>query len=165
MPTNNTAALEHLLTQIEAAIPDYKKINPAISSSNIGWHINHALLVLIGIIDTTSKSNPKDYSWSFNYRRLVIFTKNKIPRGVAKAPNSVIPKDDCTKESLSELLIKANNKLAEIHQMDSKLFFKHPGLGNMKLKQTLQFLAIHTKHHLEIIEDIKREERKVKSEE
>ncbi len=154
MNSINTSALEKLLTQMEAAIPNFEAINVSISSSNIGWHINHSLLVFIGIIDTTSKSNPKDYNWSFNLKRLVIFTKNKIPRGVAKAPNSVIPKDDYTVESLSGLLTVAKNKLADLHQMDPKQFFKHPGLGNLKFKQMIQFLAIHTRHHLEIIWEI-----------
>ncbi len=156
----NTSALEKILTQMEETIPDFEKINPSISSSNIGWHINHSLLVFIGIIDTTSKSDPKDYTWSFNLKRLVVFTKNKIPRGVAKAPKSVIPKDDYTIESLSELITTAKNKLAELHRMDPKLFFKHPGLGNLKFKQMIKFLAIHSRHHLEIIWDVQKSKNK-----
>lgn len=154
MNSTKTVNLNKLLAQLEQAIPHFEKINPSISVSNIGWHINHALLVFIGIINTTAKSNPKDYKWSFSLKRLVIFTKNKIPRGVAKAPKSVIPKEDYTLESLSILFGTAKDKLEELNKMDHQLFFKHPSLGNLRFKQMIKFLAIHTKHHLDIIQDI-----------
>jgi hypothetical protein len=159
MNSINTIELNKIISQLELAIPDFEKINPSISNSNVGWHIEHALLVLNGIIETTSKSNPNDYTWSFNFKRLVVFTKNKIPRGVAKAPKSVIPKGDYTAEHLSELLNVSKNKLEDLQNMDPKLFFKHPGLGNLKFKQMVKFLAIHTKHHLDIIHDIIKSEK------
>jgi hypothetical protein len=33
-------------------------------------------------------------------------------------------------------------------------YFTHPFFGDLTLNQTINFLEIHTKHHLEIIEDI-----------
>jgi len=35
-------------------------------------------------------------------------------------------------------------------------YFEHPFFGKLKLKQTINFLEIHTMHHLDIIEDIKK---------
>lgn len=151
--------LEKLIAQLELAIPNFEKMNPAISKSNIGWHIDHALMVLIGIIDTTSKSDPVAYKWEFNFRRLVVMGRRKIPRGKAKAPKSVQPKGDYTKESLKEKIAKAKSKLEELKLLPSNKYFAHPGLGNMKLKQTIKFLEIHTGHHVSIIEEIEESEK------
>jgi hypothetical protein len=159
MNTINTSKLMKQLAQLEQVIPNAEKKNQLISNANVGWHIGHTLMVLNGIIETTSNSDPNDYKWSFNFKRVVVFTRNKIPRGVAKAPKSVNPKDDFTQESLSKLLSDAKVKLEELHTMDQRFFFKHPSLGNLKFKQMIQFLAIHTKHHLDIIHDILKSEK------
>jgi hypothetical protein len=150
--------LDILINQLEASIPKFEKYSATISKSNIGWHIDHALMVLIGIIDTTSKSDPSIYKWEFNFKRFVVMARRKIPRGKAKAPKSVIPKGDYNLDSLKNKIAIAKSKLEELMQMPSNKYFPHPGLGNMKLKQTIKFLEIHTSHHLRIIEEIGRSE-------
>lgn len=80
--------------------------------------------------------------------------RKKIPRGKAKAPKSVQPKSDYTLESLQEKLLKTRSKIAELQLLSKDHYFQHPGLGNMKLKQMIKFLEIHTRHHLKIIHDI-----------
>jgi hypothetical protein len=154
MQQHPTTELDHLLDQFATAIPQFEKTNLAISNSNIGWHIDHSLLVISGIIDTTAKSDPKNYRWSFNFKRLIVMGRNKIPRGKAKAPKSVQPKNDYTLESLQEKLLKTRSKISELQLLSKDHYFEHPGLGNMKLNQTIRFLSIHTRHHLKIIQDI-----------
>jgi hypothetical protein len=154
MNTFNTSELKDLLSQLEISIPHATKLDQSISSSNVGWHIEHSLMVFNGIIDTISKSDPKDYKGSFNIKRLVVFTKKKIPRGIAKAPKTVLPKGDFTIELLNSYLENAKIKLDQIKNLDPKQFFDHPIFGNIRLKQTIKFLAIHTNHHLDIIKDI-----------
>ena len=111
-------------------------------------------MVLVGIIDTTAKSDPSKYKWEFNLRRFVVMTRRKIPRGKATAPKSVQPLGDYTKETLLHKISKAKLKLEELKQFSVDKYFPHPGLGNMKLKQMIKFLEIHTMHHLRIIEEI-----------
>ena len=36
-------------------------------------------------------SDPAQYAYSFNFKRLIAFTLKKFPRGVAKAPRQVRP--------------------------------------------------------------------------
>lgn len=155
MQHHPTTELDHLLDQLATAIPQFEKTNLAISNSNIGWHIDHSLLVISGIIDTTAKSDPENYRWSFNLKRWIVMGRKKIPRGKAKAPKSVQPKNDYTLESLQERLLKTRSKISELQLLRKDHYFEHPGLGNMKLNQTIRFLSIHTRHHLEIIQEIK----------
>ncbi len=154
----NTSKLTSRLSQLEFAIPKFEKFDSSISNSNIGWHIEHSLLVFNGIIETLSKSNPKDYTWKLNFKRIVVFAKRKIPRGIAKAPKVVIPKENYSIESLLQHIEKTKIKLEELRKLNPKQFFNHPGFGNLRLKKTIQFLEIHTQHHLEIIADIERGE-------
>jgi hypothetical protein len=44
--------------------------------------------------------------------------------------------------------------LLELEHLDAKSNFMHPYFGQLNLKQTKKFLALHTKHHLKIIDDI-----------
>jgi hypothetical protein len=147
-------SLEKLVSLLEKKIPYFEKLNLSVSSSNIGWHIDHTLMVLNGVIDTTSNSNPKNFKWKFNTRRIVLMFQKKIPRGKAKAPKSVQPKGDYNFESLTKTIAIAKSKIVELRKLPNDKYFEHPGLGNMKLKQTIKFLEIHTSHHLRIIEEI-----------
>jgi len=97
-----TEKLNQFLDQLASAIPQFERLNPSISNSNIGWHIEHALMVINGIVETTAKSDPNQFRWSFNYRRWWVMLLNKIPRGKAKAPKSVLPKTGYTLESLQK---------------------------------------------------------------
>jgi hypothetical protein len=146
--------LNNLLIQLESTVPQFEKLNQEISKSNVGWHIEHSLLTLNAIIDFLPNSNPKEYKWKFNFIRIVILTIKKIPRGKGKAPKVVQPKENYTLESLNNHLSVTKEKIKELKLMSSDRFFIHPYFGKIKLKQTINFLEIHTKHHLDIINDI-----------
>lgn len=146
--------LSVLLSQLESHIVDYEKTNVAISRSSIGWHIDHSLMVINGIIDQLKKSNPEQYKWQFNWIRIFIQIINKIPRGKGKAPKAVQPSESSSIEILNSKLQIANDSIIELENLEPNNYFKHPYFGNLNLKTTIWFLELHTKHHLEIIEDI-----------
>jgi len=77
--------------------------------------------------------------------KIIVFTRKKIPRGRAKSPKIVIPK------KYDELSLEKDCKNSII---DKDKYFKHPYFGDLKLDKAIQFLEIHTNHHLEIIHDI-----------
>ncbi len=148
--------MHNLLEQIkelESTIPNQEDYNPEISKSNVGWHIEHILLTNKMIIEAVEKSNPADYTWSFKLSRIVVFTMNKIPRGKAKAPKVVFPKT-YDEQTLLEHLKIVTEKIQGLENMSSDKYFDHPYFGNLRLNKTIKFLEIHTKHHLEIINDI-----------
>jgi hypothetical protein len=141
------------IKELESKIPNQEDYNPEISKSNVGWHIEHILLTNKMIIEAVEKSNPADYTWSFKLPRIVVFTMNKIPRGRAKAPKVVVPKT-YDEQTLLEHLKIVTLKIQGLENMSSDKYFDHPYFGNLRLNKTIKFLEIHTKHHLEIINDI-----------
>ena len=82
-----------LINELETKIPQSEKINTTVSGGSVGWHIHHSLLVGLNIIQAVEKSDAENYRWKFNMRKTLIYTLNKIPRGKAKAPESVRPKE------------------------------------------------------------------------
>ena len=141
------------LLEIETKIEQQELVNKDISSSSVGWHIEHTLLVINRIIDSLQKSNPDEYKWEFNFWRLVIFNTKIIPRGRARSPKGVMPKK-YSHDSLKLHLQEVREKIRLLHDMSSGKFFKHPYFGKLSLKNAKVFMEIHTDHHLKIINDI-----------
>ena len=147
--------LKSLLDKLESHIVNFEKMNPAISTSSVGWQIDHSFLVINNVIDAIKKSNPNDYKWKFNKNRFLVQTiLRKIPRGRVRAPKMVQPSEENTFEHLKSQLKITRNNIAGLASLESKNYFTHPFMGDLNLKATIDFLELHTKHHLKIIEDI-----------
>lgn len=142
------------IDQLEKKIILHEKINLAVSQASIGWHIEHILLVINGIVAQLKNSNPNQYKWRFNLSRLYIQTINKIPRGKGKAPKAVQPIETTSTDGLIAKLQLAKTNITEMESLDPKCYFVHPYFGNLNIKKSIWFIKIHTKHHLKIIEDI-----------
>ena len=147
--------LQSIITQLESHIPDFEKTNLTVSTSTIGWQIEHSLLVINKVVSEIKKSNPSDYKWKFNKNRFLVQTiLRKIPRGRVRAPKTVQPSEEITLEHLKSQLEITRNNLAGLQSLEAKNYFTHPFLGDLNLKTTIDFLGLHTKHHLKIIQDI-----------
>ncbi|WP_396159017.1 DUF1569 domain-containing protein [Flavobacterium sp.] len=147
--------LKSVLDELESHIIDFEKTNVAVSQSSIGWHIDHSLIVINSIVAQLKNSNPQEYKWKFNWKRTYIQTINKFPRGKGKAPKAVQPTETSSIEVLNSKLEIANKRIIELENLESNNFFMHPYFGNLNLKTSIWLLELHTKHHLEIIKDIK----------
>lgn len=146
--------LQNLLLQLENHIPNLEKTNTRVSNSTIGWQIDHCLLVINGVISQVEISNPNEFKSKFNFNRVIVFITGKIPRGKIRAPKVVTPIDVATLEDLKAKIEIAKSNVSKLNNLPRNSYFKHPFLSDLNLKQTERFLAIHTKHHLKIIEDI-----------
>jgi DinB superfamily len=146
--------LTKFLPEFEQYIAQHDQQNTAISAGSVGWHIEHTLLVLNGVTNGLKYSDPKAYKWSFDFKRIVVLTMGKIPRGRGKAPSATQPKETPSQDSLNELLQKVAKKLKDLDTLEPNHNFNHPVFGQLNTKQTVRFLAIHTQHHLDIIKDI-----------
>lgn len=147
--------LETLLQVLETKIPLQSKLQPSVSASSIGWHIEHTLLAINKIMDATKNSDASTYKFVFKPFKYIVYLTGKIPRGKAKNPKAVEPAffDENT---LKTHFAQTKNNMEQLVELDKNKYFKHPYFGNLKLKDTIRFLEIHTSHHLKIINDIQR---------
>ena len=146
--------LHNLLLQLESHIPNFDKTNSRISNSTIGWQIDHCLLVINGVIKQLEISNPTEFQSKFNLPKFLILTFKKIPRGKARAPKIVRPEGDINRETLAASISKVRENLIGWKALDKNANFPHPFFGVLNKKETENFLVLHTKHHLMIINDI-----------
>lgn len=146
--------LNNLLDELESYIANHDKINNPVSEAPVGWHLDHILLVINGIVGQLQKSNPDEYKWQFNWKRTLIKTINTIPRGKGKAPKSVTPVEVTSIEQLKNNLEIARINSELLNTFHPKSYFYHPYFGDLNLKTATWFLKLHTKHHLKIINDI-----------
>ncbi len=131
--------------------------NPTISSAPVGWHIDHTLKVINYIYDELESSDTANYSPSPNPVLEYVLKKKKIERGRVHSSKEVMPPENITAEELITQLEEAKIKVIKIRMLEENQFITHHMLGQMKRAQAVKFLKIHTRHHLEIIEDILRE--------
>lgn len=143
-----------LMEKLESKVPFHGLMALQISEASVGWHIAHSLLTLNSIIDALTKSNPQEYKSAFDIRRSVVMLLGKFPRGRIKAPKAVRPSSDINLESLQQGIHGTTEKIKILEQLSPHHYFKHPFLGDFKLKPAIKFMAVHTNHHLHIINDI-----------
>jgi len=147
--------LQNLISQLESKISQFETTNLAVSGGSVGWHIEHSLKTIDQIVTACKNSNPSDYQWHFNFKRFLIMSiAKKIPRGKARAPKIVRPEGDISLETLVLSLEKVKENLKNWESLDKNAHFPHPFFGVLNKKETENFLVLHTKHHLMIINDI-----------
>ena len=145
--------LHKQLDELESFIPQLDVRNEAISASTVGWQIEHDLLVISSVIEGVKRSDPASYKWRFKPLKYVILWRGVILRGKVGAPKVVTP-GEITPESLQAHIALCRQRLAELEQVRNDHYFTHPFFGDLKKKETLRFLYVHTEHHLKIIKDI-----------
>jgi hypothetical protein len=145
--------IEQRLQKLHTFIKDADRVNSSVSSANVGWHIEHSLLVIIKMISALTASDPAQYKWKFNLARAMVFTINKFPRGRGKAPDPVNPKQ-IERTDFDALFSKTREKIEELKKEDPNKFYEHNIFGVLNKKNTFVLLDIHTNHHIQIIEDV-----------
>ncbi len=147
--------LHKLLDQLQSDISSFDKVNLAVSSGSVGWHIAHSLKTIDQIVTACKNSNPTEYQWHFNFKRFLFLSiAKKFPRGKARAPKIVRPEGDISQETLTLSLENVRENLRNWDSFDKNVHFPHPYFGVLNKKETENFLVLHNKHHLMIIKDI-----------
>ena len=146
--------LGKLVKELERRIPRQDIINPKISTSSVGWHIEHSLLTIDVIIEALKRSDPSDYKWTFSFTKILVFSMNKIPRGRAQSPAAVRPRNAVSIDTLKNHLYTSTKKMQELQTLRPNNYFVHPFFGKLNVKPAIKFIEIHTEHHIKIIEDI-----------
>ena len=147
--------LQNLISQLESKISQFETTNLAVSGGSVGWHIEHSLKTIDQIVTACKHSNPTEYQWHFNFKRFLIMSvAKKIPRGKAKAPKIVRPEGEINRDTLAASVSKVRENLIGWKDLNKNANFPHPFFGVLNKKETENFLVLHTKHHLMIIQDI-----------
>jgi hypothetical protein len=146
--------VENKVQALSAYLNEFDRVKAGVSSVSVGWHIEHSLLVIKQITSTVAQSDPKLYQSKFNFSRFWVFLFQYFPRGKAQAPKIVIPDNGLTIQALEESIQHTFQALNYLKDCQEDQYFMHPYFGQLNKKQTIYFLAIHTKHHLKIIKDI-----------
>lgn len=147
-------SLTSLVAELETKLTFIEKKNKAVSQASVGWHLEHTLLALIKMITAVEHSTPADYKAKFNLKRFIVLLLGKIPRGKAKVPDAVNPPSETDIENVKGLIEKAKQKAIQFEQLNSGKFFTHPVFGDLRVKQARKVIAIHTQHHINIVDDI-----------
>ena len=134
------------------AVRDSK--DPEVSEAAVSWHIDHIFLVVNQIYKTVEQSDESNYKNEFNMIRAYVFAFNTMPRGKATAPESVRPKENVDIDTLQMHFEQALTTVEKLSNLSEKRHFNHPVFGTLNRDKTIQFLTIHTEHHLKIIRDI-----------
>lgn len=145
--------LSDYLNRFETVLPKYETINLKVSESSVGWQIDHSLKVINGIIHQLKASSNDTKPKRTLLGNFCLITRY-IPRGRGKAPKVVLPPEIIKLNDLTEQLKAARIAIADYSEINSKATFKHPYFGILNKTSTFNFLEVHTKHHLKIIEDI-----------
>jgi hypothetical protein len=143
-----------LINELETKLPFIEQKKEAVSQVTVGWHLEHSLLALVKMITAVEQSNPADYKWKFSLSRSVVLALGKFPRGRGKAPESVKPGGEINRANIIGLIEKAKQKVELLKKINPDKFLKHPVFGDLKVKQARRIIAIHTHHHIKIINDI-----------
>jgi len=147
-------SLSSLVIELDNKTPFLTQKNIAVSQASVGWHLEHSLLALIKMITAVEHSNPAEYKKEFNFKRSLVLLMGKIPRGKARVPDSVRPGENTDIATINALVEKAKQKAELFEKLEKAKFFKHPVFADLRLAQARKIIAIHTIHHLRIIEDI-----------
>ena len=67
-----------LLVELEHNIANASITNTTISQVQVGWHIEHSLLVINKVVETLEKSNPADYKSKFSFLKIVFLSLKKF---------------------------------------------------------------------------------------
>jgi len=145
---------EALLKQLESYLDLHQKLNDSISGETIGWHIAHSCMVINTITNAIVHSNPAKAKPVFSATFYWFLLTNHIPRGKAKAPNIVIPKQSITQEQIEQEIELAKANLQTLASTQKQKYFTHPIFGDLNVPKTLRFFIVHSNHHLKIIRDI-----------
>ena len=144
---------EQLLMELDQRIKHSDILAPSVSSSPVGWHIEHCLITFDKITGALQKSDPSKFKAQFNLVGFIILSLGYIPRGKAKAPKIACP-ETFSRAHLVEHLEQSKEVIQAIPAIDSNAWFRHPFFGNLKAKKAVRFMEVHTKHHLKIMDDI-----------
>jgi hypothetical protein len=134
-----------------------RDLSAAISRSawSIGEQLDHSLKVASASIFVLLKPDLPTLSRGINLAGRMVLLTGWIPRGRGKSPEKLLG-TPATSEELTTRLAELDTLIdrataSATAGRDAAPIFRHPLFGGLSFAQTLDFIAIHTHHHLKIV--------------
>ncbi len=154
---------QQLLTLAEQKVERLSRRSDRVSAWSVAQHLDHlaqANAQCAAAISRLLDSRPDDTGPGLKLAGRAVLLTGWIPRGRGVAPPTTVPSAVPPSEIRSRLgdaqtaVNAIGQRLNEIDGARARL--SHPALGGFTALQWLRFIAIHTRHHLKIIEEIER---------
>ena len=163
MPPTTAAQLSRLRAQLAdlRAVADKPEAQLCAAASFSKWtpseHIDHTIKVAASIVNRLLQADAPRGERSLTFVGRLVLLFGWIPRGIGKAPARVVG-TPCSAADLRASIDKLEGKIDLItaeHLDDARGgIVPHPRFGDLVPSVALRFTAIHTRHHLRIVEDI-----------
>ncbi len=159
----SSTALEAQFERLAALIagePDrLGSLAPRVSRWTVGQQVEHVLKVLQVTRQVIASERPP-LPRGINLTGRLALALRWFPRGVAKSPKVVQPQGRSRTE-LAEALAAERAAWRELSRQQTLLtrreaIYPHPYFGGLTRAQAANFAAVHTRHHLKIVDDILR---------
>jgi hypothetical protein len=134
---------------------------PEVSAWSVAQHLDHMARALRGCLASAShilegKGEP---AGAPNEKGRAILAARGIPRGRGQAPERTLPPERPEREEIQRLLASARDKAASLATREPELArtegrVAHHDLGAFDAAEWLLFGCIHTRHHIELIDEI-----------
>lgn len=151
------------LKELQSLIPLADLVAPEVSHWSVGEHLEHCALAVNRTaqgFEIALMTGPQAVPGGPSLAAKIILWTGFIPRGKGKAPKAVEPKK-LDADALHTALEKERNKLRELKPKIPGLIaagwkLPHPIFGPLTPLQWLRFTEIHIRHHVKVIDDIRK---------
>jgi hypothetical protein len=148
--------LNQQIDEMESLLSERETQNLKVSAGSVGWHLEHNLLVINQVIQGIKSSDARLYKSRFSMPKWIVLTFGFIPAGKVKAPKLVTPLEEPSLDRIIEGLAFARENAEDLKHVVRNKYFEHPIFGHVNAQIAGRFLAVHTHHHLKIINEILR---------
>jgi len=133
---------------------------PKISAWSVGQQLDHLLNVAEGVFSRLTGEG-EEVVGGINVTGRILLGIGWLPRGVGKSPKAVLPAEAPGAAELGERLTRLRGDYRDLRFRTALLasrrrLLRHPYFGALDCAQSLRFVAVHTRHHLKIVRDIRR---------
>ena len=156
------AELARQLDRVEALLAEEPDATPVRAPRVSGWSVAEQLDHLLKIVHAQigRMFERRQSRRGINLPGRVVLAIGRIPRGVGKSPEAVRGAP-ASRDELRDALTSARAKLDSLAAdpelcAERRPLVGHPYFGGLTPREALRFLAIHTDHHLRIVERIRR---------
>lgn len=150
---DSLSELDRLFRAMNALVPYANATNRSVSGWSVGEHLEHVCTVAAGFAVVLITGRGPAFTARMPEHRDMVLVDGHIPRGKIKAPPVAAPKGVESAEAYTRMLDRTHARLKSAAEQPGQRTADHPLLGTMTRNEVLRFVAVHTAHHLAIIDD------------